>query len=509
MFLSKTLKLLAVLTAVSTPSVALDSSLILEEIDYDDNVMILTDENFDQVIEEVDAILVKFYSPSCGHCVRMAPAYAEAAKTLVEEDTEDQVYLAKVDATVHKKLAERFKVQGFPTLKFFKKDQEPVEFDGGRQTDEILKWIKKRMGPAVHFISTKDELTDLQDANDVVVYAVIDEENGEQRDVLEKLAIASDDVVFVASIASDISEHATKPKSIVILRKFDEPFIIFDGEFTDEAIKAFVAKYKLPLIVTFSQESAGSIFGGGITQHLMMFADPEQSYHEDIKRALEESASKFRGQVLHVVVPVSEDRILEYFGLKKDDLPSAVLIEMSSGLKKFKFDYNGEKLIEKVTSSFASDLINLVELFLEGEAKPWLKSAEPTDDTEMNVKVIVAKQFMERVIESDKDVLLEFYAPWCGHCNQLAPVYRKLADMFADVDSIMIAKIDATENEIDFEKAQVSGFPTIFFFPANDKMNPVLYEGGRDVESMAEYLKEHAKKFELEGESFGADHDEL
>lgn len=439
----------------------------------------------------------------------MAPAYAEAAKLLAEEEEEQEVYLAKLDATVHKNIAERLKVTGFPTLKFFKKDQEPVDYDGGRQTDEIVKWIKKRMGPAVQIISSKEELEEVQQANDVVVFAVIDEENGAQREILEKIAVSSDDAVYVASIATDISEHATAPKSIVILRKFDEPFVTFDGEFTSEEIQSFVGKYKLPLVVTFTSESAASIFSGGITQHLMVFVDPEADYHQNLKKVLEESAIKFRGEVLHIMVPMSENRIMEYFGFTKDDLPSAIVVEMSSGLKKYRFDYGGDEMIEKISSTLSSDFIKFVQSFLKGEAKPWLKSADPVDDSELNVKVIVAKQFMERVVESDKDVLLEFYAPWCGHCKELAPKYEALADIFADVDSIMIAKIDATANEIDYEKAEVSGFPTIFFFPANDKANPVLYEGGRDTDSMAEYLKEHAKKFQLEGENFGVDHDEL
>lgn len=67
MFISKSVKLLTAFAAVSLSSVTADSSLILEEVDYDDNVMILTDENFDQVINEVDALLVKVYSPVRTH----------------------------------------------------------------------------------------------------------------------------------------------------------------------------------------------------------------------------------------------------------------------------------------------------------------------------------------------------------------------------------------------------------------------------------------------------------
>ncbi|CAN0452508.1 unnamed protein product, partial [Scytosiphon promiscuus] len=50
---------------------------------------------------------------------------------------------------------------------------------------------------------------------------------------------------------------------------------------------------------------------------------------------------------------------------------------------------------------------------------------------------------------ADKDVLVEFYAPWCGHCKAPAPKYDDLAAKLEGVDSVVIAKMDSTENEID------------------------------------------------------------
>lgn len=111
-----------------------------DDFPLEKDVIILTDSTFDKAVEKYEYLLVLFYAPWCGHCKKFHPEYEKAATTLRKEN----LYLAKVDATAEKKLAEKFEIQGFPTVKLFIKGQ-PIEYTGGRKESEVVNWMRKKL----------------------------------------------------------------------------------------------------------------------------------------------------------------------------------------------------------------------------------------------------------------------------------------------------------------------------------------------------------------------------
>ena len=136
-------------------------------------------------------------------------------------------------------------------------------------------------------------------------------------------------------------------------------------------------------------------------------------------------------------------------------------------------------------------LVEFIDAFKAGELKPITKSQSVPAKQKGPVKIVVGDNFKEVVEDPNKDVLIEFYAPWCGHCKALEPIYTSLAKKFKKNDKLVIAKIDATENEFP-SHYQVSGFPTIYLVPAGETPSPVLFEGERKLKKMVKFLKKHA-----------------
>ncbi|KAJ9171748.1 hypothetical protein P3X46_015067 [Hevea brasiliensis] len=106
-----------------------------------------------------------------------------------------------------------------------------------------------------------------------------------------------------------------------------------------------------------------------------------------------------------------------------------------------------------------------------------------------NVVVLTTDNFDEVVLDETKDVLVEFYAPWCGHCKNLAPTYEKVATAFKSEEDVVITNLDADKYRDLAEKFGVSGFPTLKFFPKGNKAGEE-YEGGRDLEDFVNFINE-------------------
>lgn len=105
--------------------------------------------------------------------------------------------------------------------------------------------------------------------------------------------------------------------------------------------------------------------------------------------------------------------------------------------------------------------------------------------------LVLTDATIDGAISDNENIIIEFYAPWCGHCKRLAPEYEKAANLLKEKGSKgVLAKVDATVEKKAGAAWEVKGYPTILFFQNGQKVEK--YAGERKAESIVDYLMQKA-----------------
>jgi len=435
-------------------------------------------DSFDKTINENELTLVEFFAPWCGHCKALAPEYAKAAEELVGNPAK----LASVDCIDHKDLCSKYGVRGFPTIKLFRPGgKAPVDYDQARKADAIVSYMKKQQQPAFKELKTEAEVNEFI-KNKVAVLAFLKSNTGSDVETFSTVAesFRSQDYVF-AFVATPalISKFHGKAGTVRVYKTFDDPTTDYTDTFSVEGIVNFVKSASFPLVGEIGPENYQQYLDRGFN-FLWLFYEVGADISTEAINALTAVAKNHKTDLSFVKLDgVRYVEHAKHFGLSGKTPGFA--IEDRTSKKNFLFPEDQE-----VTSA---NLESWVSDFLGGRLSANVKSEAELADNTGPVKVVVGTTFDRIVMDSTKDVLVEFYAPWCGHCKTLAPKYEELGKSFADVDSVVIAKVDATANDT---PADISGFPTLILYPANDKSNPVTYSGDRTAEAIGSWLRSSA-----------------
>mmetsp|Transcript_29128 Transcript_29128/g.67588 ORF Transcript_29128/g.67588 Transcript_29128/m.67588 type:complete len:471 (+) Transcript_29128:48-1460(+) len=431
-----------------------------------EEVVTLTTADFDQHLKDNKYVLAEFYAPWCGHCKKLAPEYEKAAQTLKYAG----VSLAKVDATEEKDLAKRYEVKGFPTLIWFESGKQ-MEYSGGRTTQTIVDWATSMTGPPV-----------IENADPAPPGAE------RPRVVLEDATLHS---VF-EQVAKDNRRKATwyfkkgyGPAKIFLEHSGEDP-VEFKGAIDNATLTQFVLDNAMPLYGELNADTFDKYLESGKGLIWSLFPPKAGGNEQDYRPIMASVAKRVRGQffVTHTDTVKFKDAIDNMLGIT--DFP-AIAVQKQAGDKK-KFVYKGEMTTAKI-----SEFIDAVRA---GTVQPALKSEAPPAASDDPVKVVVGSTLQKEVFTPDKDVLLEVYAPWCGHCKKLDPEYTKLAKKIKKEelsDLLTVAKLDGTANDSPVDSMDWSSFPTIFFVKAGQS-NATIYDGERTAKGLWKFIRKHATK---------------
>lgn len=453
-------------------------ALCLLVVRADEDVVVGTKDNFDEIIGKEELTLVKFFAPWCGHCKKMAGDFKEAATEL-----KGKAVLVDLDATVEKEIAAKYEVKGFPTLKLFSNGEVVSDYKGGRTKDALVQYIERALHPSVTVCNDKDALAAFIKENtekSILIGAALDKLASNYMKASMSLRDVMPDSIAFASVSdlALLSDYKDKVKvtadSVILVRK--DGATSYTGEGSE--LESWIKMGALPLFAELSRDNA-QLYTELEKPIFILFQDPAKK-DDKINEVVSEIAEKHRGTLACTWINIVELKsFAEHIGVADKD-PAMAIYDFKGDIKYLFTDDYSSKALGK-----------WVQAFVDGKVEPTTKSEEVPEKNDEPVKIVVGDSWADIVEDESKDVLVEQYAPWCGHCKKLAPILDELAADLKGVETLVIAKMDATKNDAP-KGYKAQGYPTLHFCAAGAKKECKPYDGGRSKEDFVKYFKENA-----------------
>ncbi|XP_074110930.1 protein disulfide-isomerase-like isoform X2 [Cotesia typhae] len=402
-------------------------------------------------------------------------------------------------------------IRSYPTVKLFR-DGVPIKYQGDLEVSAVLDWLTKKATSPVEEIKSIRGAKKFIKKHDIAIIGFFKDFDTKEAETFWHVANANGDYGFgFTNTESVFKEFKAEDGQVFLFKNFDERQNVYNKQMDAKKLEKFIEANSIPLVIDYDEKISEKVFGGNNKDFLVAFLSEDDGDYDNYAEEFTKTAKKYHEKMMVVTFNVDDpqqSQMLEYFGLKKKDVPAMRIINMvDSGFHKFKPE--NPELKDKNIYDFASK-------YLKGELKRYLSAEDVPEDWDAKpVKVLTGKNFEKIAMDKSKHVLVGFYAPWCGHCKQLAPIYDELGEKYENNKKVVIAKLDATANEL--EDIDIKGYPTIILFKKGTN-EAIRFEGNRTVEGMSKFIdsdgtegaseEEDKKVEEKEGEE-GLSKDEL
>lgn len=491
--------------------------------DIPSEVVHLKDDTFDDFIANNPSVLVMFYAPWCGHCKAMKPEYTDAARTLKDEEVSG--VLAAVDATKAREVAKRFKIEGYPTVKYFKDGE--VAFDVNERTaDKIVEFMKDPKEPPPppppekNWSEVPSEVKHLTDETFkgflkkkkhvlVMFYAPwcghCKKAKPEFMDAAKhdadnnKVAYAAVDCTVHSAVCSQYDVHGYPTFRYFNYGKKD--FKYTGGRVAKDFIKFMEdpregppppppePEWKdIPSYVTHLTDDTYEDFMKTHDSVLLMFYAPWCGHCKAMKPAYMEAAQELHNKNARSVL-AAVDCTKEKSLAKKFDI---------GGYPTIKYFRKGEFSTEYRKARTKEDIIDFL-LIQEDSASADTKPAKPEKpvepawrDEDTDVVHLTGSTFRE-FIQTHSSALVMFYAPWCPHCKKIKPEFSQVAKEINTEKKIPggLGAVDCTADKDLCTEQEVKGYPTLKYF--KDGEFAFKYTKKRKAEDMLAFMRDPQK----------------
>ncbi|XP_046580143.1 protein disulfide-isomerase A5-like [Haliotis rubra] len=482
------------------------------------DVVHLDDANFADHIAKDPSVLVMFYAPWCGHCKKMKPDYSEAAKEMKEGGISGT--LAAVDATKSRKMAEEYKVQGFPTVKYFKDGQ--YAFDVNERTKEkimeFMKDPKEPPPPPPPEPKWDEQESDVEHLGDDTFKAFLRKKKhalvmfyapwcghckkakpeftaaASQFKDDSKVAYAAVDCTIHTGVCGthDVSGYPTfkyfnygKNSQKYMGGREEADFVHFMKDPLNPTPTPVAAsqppKEDAWKDVTGHENVhilSDSNFDGFIKEKksvLVMFYAPWCGHCKAMKPAYGEAAAQLKKDGVEGVLAAVDATV---------DTAVAGKYEIR-GYPTLKYFKDGALAFEYSSGRSSGDLVSFMK---NPTAPPPPPPPEPEWSDEKNDVYHPTDKDFDSFMAKEKSVLVMFYAPWCGHCKKMKPAFAAAAARLKkESPNAKLVAVDATKYKDIGQRYGVAGYPTLKYFEhGQEKFD---YSGGRTEDAIVQFLK--------------------
>ncbi|KAG5537701.1 hypothetical protein RHGRI_024975 [Rhododendron griersonianum] len=447
-------------------------------------VIELNQDSTKRVIDANEFVLVLGYAPWCPRSAELMPQFAEAATELKEMGRD--VVMAKIDAERYPKAASNLGIKGYPTMLLFVNGSSQA-YTGGFTSQEIVIWASKKTGESVIRVNSDIQAKEFLKKHSMFAVGLFEKFEGSEYEEFIKAATSHNEIQFVETsemgVANILFPNMKLSYPFVGLVKSElDRYTTFEGTLKMEDILQFLDVYKFPLVTTVTELNSVRVFSTRIKFQVYIFAEADD--FKNVVEPLQNVARKFKPKVLFLYIDIKDDNLAKPFLtlLGREEAEETVVAAFDNKISS-KYLLESDPTPSKI-EEFCSGV-------LHGTLAPFYKSQPIPDNTEGSIQTIVGKTFDELILSSPQNTFLEVHTPRCITCEATSKKVEKLAKHFKGLDDLTFARIDAYANE--HPKLQVNDYPTLLFYPAHDKSNPIKLPSKSSLKDLATLINKNLK----------------